>query len=832
MVSNKRLQQRVLPTRAMCLTFLTLSCTCIKAQKAVEHRMRVTVNADDASYTLSAEGLNYPVLRAQISANIDGRWISSSSYPKHYVSRVAGDGAVSNVTEWDVTFSGLFNEPELRYRIRTDSDGGFGEVQATVRNTTGKPIQVSAIRMMDSLGDSVLNLGGPPEQNRVLSDSFSEDVPAIRVRDLNDSDDHVHRGVGSQLIYNRDSKWSFFAGAETSDHFITLLRLSLHKDSAAHGIESYAVESTGTTEITRDNSLAESPQEDKIPLSIEVAPNGELVSERLFFSVDSDYHRQFETYGNLIRELHHARIAAPVAMGWWSWTAYYYGLTEGTAITNAQWLAQNLRSLGFNYFHLDEGYQYARGEYTTPDATQFPHGMIALEDHVRELGLTPGLWTAPFEVSERALVFTEHKDWLVHNATGQPIHLGWANNHHDRLYALDTTNPAAQEYLRSTYSTLVNKWEIRYIKLDFMDDSAVEGIRYRPNTTAMEAQRIGLEIIRHAVGEDVLLDKDGSTMLNPVGYVDYGRIAQDTGHTFTATKEAAPAVAARYYMNRNFFVSDPDAFTVSTQTVKDHPWNGGKVPLTLEEAKVSIALSAVSGGMFEIGDDLPTLGSNAERLALVKNRELLDMVKLGKASIPVDLMSYVPSDVQPSIFMLREDARQSILTVFNWTDGRRSHTVPVASLDLDPRPTYSLREIFDSESTTKLVRHSLSVDQPGHSVRMFRLINTSILVQRPKVIVDKPAHVKTGEIVSFSARMTSPSLPSFEYRWSFGDGVSSTGSAVTHAYSQPGRYRVRLEAATLIGSRKLSTFYVTADGNISSVFVPATKARFTDHQFR
>ena len=39
---------------------------------------------------------------------------------------------------------------------------------------------------------------------------------------------------------------------------------------------------------------------------------------------------------------------------------------------------------------------------------------------------------------------------------------------------------------------------------------------------------MGLEIIRGAVGDDVLLDKDGSPMLNPVGIVDEGRISDDT----------------------------------------------------------------------------------------------------------------------------------------------------------------------------------------------------------------------------------------------------------------------------------------------------------------
>ena len=71
-------------------------------------------------------------------------------------------------------------------------------------------------------------------------------------------------------------------------------------------------------------------------------------------------------------------------------------------------------------------------------------------------------------------------------------------------------------------------------------------------------------MIRAAMGDGVVLDMDGSPMLNPVGLVDAGRISQDTGHTFEATRDAASGVASRYYMNRNFFVADPDAFTVST----------------------------------------------------------------------------------------------------------------------------------------------------------------------------------------------------------------------------------------------------------------------------
>jgi len=100
-------------------------------------------------------------------------------------------------------------------------------------------------------------------------------------------------------------------------------------------------------------------------LSLPVAAGAELSSERVLFSLGTDYHRQLETYGSLIRELHHARTSAPPLMGWWSWTAYYFGLNDGAALTNADWEAEHLKSFGYNIFHIDEGYQYARGEYIT-----------------------------------------------------------------------------------------------------------------------------------------------------------------------------------------------------------------------------------------------------------------------------------------------------------------------------------------------------------------------------------------------------------------------------------------------------------------------------------
>src|SRR5262249_8727390 len=163
----------------------------------------------------------------------------------------------------------------------------------------------------------------------------------------------------------------------------------------------------------------------RVELSLPVDVNSELHSEKLLISAAHEYHQNLENYGKLIRVLHHARVDSPSLAGWWSWTAYYYGLNQDTALTNATWLAHHLKHVGYSIFHIDEGYHYAHGEYTTPDAALFPGGMQALERKVVGLGLIPGIWTSPFQVSERSEVYQRHKDWLVRNARGQPIHAGW-----------------------------------------------------------------------------------------------------------------------------------------------------------------------------------------------------------------------------------------------------------------------------------------------------------------------------------------------------------------------------------------------------------------------
>jgi alpha-galactosidase len=779
---------------------------------------------NDGSYALRSAAIDGVVVRSGVEVELAGTTLRSSMYPRHVSTIATFHDEFGGGSALTVKHTGLTGMPDLVSVLRVRDTEPWGDLQASVVNSTSKPIEVRAVRVVRSEAGAV-GLGGPDGEDRILSDSFSEDTPQLRLMDLGEPSDGVHRAVGSQLVYNRKSGMSFFIGALSADRLLTVFHLKSSGKGTDARVVSLDVMATGTNEVLRDETEHGYPAGNNVLLALRVAPGESLGSERLMFAIGQDYHQQLENYGRAIRILHKARVNTATPIGWWSWTAFYYGVTEGTSLANAAWLAQNLEPLGYKYFQIDEGYQYARGEYSTADGRAFPRGMGYVGDRVRSQGLTFGVWVAPFEVSERSWVYEHHPEWLVRTREGQPVHIGKIGTL-DELYALDTTHPGAQEYLRSTYQTLVKEWGVRFIKMDFMDAAAVEGVRYRPETTALEAQRIGLETIRAAVGEDVVLDKDGSPMLTPVGVVDAGRTSQDTGHTFESTRDAASGIAARYYMNRNFYVTDPDAFTVSEQTIPDRVWHGNKLPLTLDEAEASIALSAVSGGMFEIGDDLPTLGASAERVALTRNGDLLDMAKLGRASVPLDLMTYRTMDLQPSVFLLKESKGQRILTVFNWTNKPRTHVLTLSSLGLNGNGSYMASDVLRN-GVVPIRDGAITISQPGHSVRMVKLVDTSVREDAPLFDTKVPSKIGAGETVVLSASAREVDLsPVLTYRWDFGDGISAEGAQVSHVFTRAGQYAVVVRATGLNGVTTEQKFNTSVLGIVPTAYDPASKERY------
>ncbi|MGO9084899.1 MAG: PKD domain-containing protein [Candidatus Sulfotelmatobacter sp.] len=806
--------------------------------------LSVSLRSKGAIYQVKAQGLEKAVFSGRLGAQVDHKWLWSTDYAQAHVAASDFSDQLGSGHRLEVTFAAVADRPEMKYTVELYDQLPFGDVQLQLQNKGKTDLQVQSMRVLDSSGTPVVNLGAPESSERVLSDSFSEDMPTMRISDLGKALEYqgdgsfsdqltpVHFAVGSQLIYNRTSRYGLLLAALTSDRWVTFYHLATEGGKAGQArTTAYAADCTGTTEALKKESLRESPDEQKIELSLAVKPGETISSEKVMFSVGKDYHSQLETYASAIRTLHNARVSKPSPWGWWSWTAYYSGLTGGAALTNAEWLAQNLKTYGYDMFHIDNSYQYAYGEYSTPNAALFPNGVRSLGYAVTSLGLRFALWVAPFEVSERSYVFEKHPEWLVHDAQGNPIQAGynWGTQALlDRIYVLDATHPGAQEYLRQTYSTLSRNWNARYIKLDFMDETAVEGYYYRPNTSAFEALHIGLKVIRDAVGPDVLLDKDGSPMLVPVGYTEFGRISADAAHSYRIIKQNEVAIAARYYMNGNFYGADPDAFTVSS-SLTEEARQKRRSPLSANEAEMSIMLAAVAGGMFEIGDDLSTLAAEPERLQLLKNQELLNMVRLARSAKPVDLMTYREEDEQPSVFFLREDDRQSMLVVFNWTESARSHKFTLADLGFSATDA-TATDVLHPERTLNVANGVLAIDDlASRSVRMIKLVNNTVSASAPTVDVEVGGITDIAQTAEFRAVLNPAGVPAVGYHWDFGDGTTTDGSSVVeHAYTRKGNFEVSLKVDGLDGLATTRKIPVTVGGTLKTIFDVRDSRRYQE----
>jgi alpha-galactosidase len=290
----------------------------------------------DGTYSISVPGNTSPVLRSDVEAVIDSVVMRSTDYPQHRVERSESLEKLGSGSTLTVTHTGLAGRPDLVCVLKVMQDQSWGDIGVKVQNTTDRTIAVKSIRSIDA---TAVDLGGPDSADRILADSFSEDRPQLAIRDLGAGPNGLHRAVGSQLIYNRRGGRSLFLGALTSEQLLTIFHLKVRGTGAKARIVAYEVDATGTTEILKGESLKDSPAGEQVELSLRVNSGESLSSERVMFAVGTDYHAQLEQYGRTVRLLHQARVSATTPIGWWSWTAYYFGVNQGSMGTNADWLA-------------------------------------------------------------------------------------------------------------------------------------------------------------------------------------------------------------------------------------------------------------------------------------------------------------------------------------------------------------------------------------------------------------------------------------------------------------------------------------------------------------
>src|SRR5713226_488810 len=169
----------------LALLMSSFNCALLAAETTSESQgLRLTVDPVTGDYTIAKLLSASEVLTATVGAKIDGRWLHARDYPKHTISESIASDDLGNAHEWTVRHSGLAGAPDLICTLHSYTDRPFGDIQVQVRNSTGRTIHIEAIRSIEAGQGKILDLDGPVTSDRVLSDSFSEDRPAMKIRDL------------------------------------------------------------------------------------------------------------------------------------------------------------------------------------------------------------------------------------------------------------------------------------------------------------------------------------------------------------------------------------------------------------------------------------------------------------------------------------------------------------------------------------------------------------------------------------------------------------------------------------------------------------------------
>ena len=98
------------------------------------------------------------------------------------------------------------------------------------------------------------------------------------------------------------------------------------------------MDSTGTTEIQKDNALRGAQPGDAIDLSLPLNDGQSMSSERVIMGAGPDHVANLRAYGEAVRDLHHTPgQKIPNLIGWWKPRFHHMAINEGAVIANAQW---------------------------------------------------------------------------------------------------------------------------------------------------------------------------------------------------------------------------------------------------------------------------------------------------------------------------------------------------------------------------------------------------------------------------------------------------------------------------------------------------------------
>ena len=477
-----------------------------------------------------------------------------------------------------------------------------------------------------------------------------------------------------------------------------------------------------------------------------LGPGERVASERLRLQAGSSAEDLLKAWVYAVLEEQPTCLPSFAPAGWSDWQYFRKTKTEDDVVESLAALGE-LKRKGYpiEYVVIDAGFCPHQSEWLEA-ADRFPHGMPWLFDRMREHGLKPGIWFAPYITHAGTRVAKEHPEWLMLSAdSDEPLR--HATNVGD-AHVIDLSVAEAMDWMGEIVRVMMQDWGADWLKLDGPNLTHYRGGRLRdPRMTTVEMVTRSLEVVRKASGDKLV---EGEGYYGPsIGFVDVQRVNGDNhpiwdrpGHGNNGKGKLvwthlllSSFMHGRFWLNHseNVILRDfPSPYFYQKQTEPDA--TEPVIPET--EMTYQLTCHFLSGAPVLLTDPMPQLA----RSPACQRRIRRLLPNDAPAARVVDEFN---GDRWPHLYARRAKTDWedwTLLGVLNYDDAHRDFEVLPEALDLDG-PHHAFE--FWTETYLGVVDTAFVVrDVPAHAGRLVCLRQA---LGRPQVL-STSLHLSQGAV--------------------------------------------------------------------------------------
>ena len=344
-------------------------------------------------------------------------------------------------------------------------------------------------------------------------------------------------------------------------------------------------------------------------------------------------------------------LAQTPPMGWNSWDAYGESVSEADIRANAQWMAQNLKSHGWEYIVVDMGWyitnhtgetnakdsKYRLDEFGrfTPATNSIPSansgaGFKPLADYVHSLGLKFGIHILrgiPKQAVDANLP-VEGSSFRAGDAADTKDSCPW----NPFNYGVDPAKPAGQAYYDSI-ARLYAQWGVDFLKVDCISSHPYKGEDIRMIREALD--KTGRAIVLSLSPGPAPLDKAREMQK----YAQLWRISDDVWDVWKTTENFPQGPGNQFARAADWAAHSgpghwPDADMLPLGSLRPRAgWGESReTRLTKEEQRSLLTLWCIVRSPLIMGGNLTALQRDPWTTSLLTNDEMLAVDQHSKDS--------------------------------------------------------------------------------------------------------------------------------------------------------------------------------------------------------